>query len=144
MFENFYLNIKLEEDGIMPTRAHDTDAGCDVYSPHHYVIQSFGDVLIPLNWRCEFPNGYAMILQEKSGIATKYKLDLGAKLVDSAYRGIVHCHLFNNSDKAIEICSRQKIAQFIITPVWTGQPTKVKELNLNTDRGEGGFGSTGI
>lgn len=78
MFENFELKIKLEDGGIMPTRAHDTDAGCDVYSPIDVIIPPRKDVLIPLNWRCQFPEGHAMIMKEKSGVATKKKLDIGA------------------------------------------------------------------
>ena len=144
MFKDFYLNIKLEEGGIMPTRAHDTDAGCDVYSPIDCIIPASKDILIPLNWRSEFPNGYAMIMKEKSGVATKLKTSIGACVVDSQYRGIVHAHLFNHSNETIEIKKGQKITQFIIVPVWCGQPKEVTELDLNTSRGTGGFGSTGI
>lgn len=64
-------------------------------------------------------------------------------VVDSNYRGIVHAHLFNNSDENVVILRSDKLTQFVVVPVWTGQPQQVTELDMDTDRGEGGFGSTG-
>lgn len=147
--EKCYLKIKLEAGGIMPTRAHPEDAGMDVYMPTREfnpdisIVPAHEDLLIPLQWRCEFPKGYVMIFKEKSGVATKLKLDLGASVVDSNYRGIVHCHLFNNSQINVWLKPGQKIAQFIIVPCWTGLPEEVQELS-ESNRGEGGFGSSGL
>jgi dUTP pyrophosphatase len=142
-FGAFYLNIRLEKDGIMPTRANEADAGCDVYAPHKYHIRPHQDMLIPLRWRCEFPNGYVMKFWNKSGVCTKKKLIVGASVVDAGYRGIVHCHLINTSDQVVQIDQGQKIAQFIMSQCWHGQPTQVSEIDMDTDRGEGGFGSSG-
>jgi dUTP pyrophosphatase len=144
MFKDFYLNIKLEENGIKPTRAHDSDAGLDFYSPGDYEIKPNGDILIPLQVRTEFPKGYALIFKEKSGVATKKHLSVGACTVDSSYRGILHLHLFNHSNMYVPIKKGEKIVQAVVVPVWTGNPNFVEELDLNTDRGEGGFGSTGV
>jgi len=65
-------------------------------------------------------------------------------VVDSSYRGILHLHLFNHSDTYVPIKKGEKIVQAVAVPVWTGNPNFVEELDLNTDRGEGGFGSTGV
>lgn len=144
LWGNFFLNIELiDENAKMPTRASDGDAGMDVYSPDEYVIPPRGDVLIPLGWRYEMPIGYALVFAEKSGVATKLKLDLGAKICDALYRGIVHVHLFNNSDETVVITPGQKIAQFLILPVWYGQAEQVNSISTDTTRGEGGFGSSG-
>ncbi len=144
MFENFYLNVeRLHSDAKVPTRSHDTDAGLDVYTPYDVVIDPWSDVVIGLGWRCEFPKGYALIGQEKSGIAAKKKLDVGSKIIDSNYRGEVHIHLFNNSDKRVTFNTGDKVARMIVVPVWSDEPTEVHAINMNTDRGEGGFGSTG-
>lgn len=144
VFKNFYLKIKLvHPNAKIPTRATNGDAGMDVYAPLNYTILPYRDLLIPLGWKCEFPKGYAMIFKEKSGRATKDKLDIGASLVDSGYRGTVHCHLFNNSGLLVQIYEGEKIAQFIIVPCWAGLPIEVTELS-ESERGEGGFGSTGI
>lgn len=79
MFKDFYLNIKLEgKDAKLPDRANPTDAGMDVFATKDYEIEPGKDCLIPLDWSCEFPDGYAMIVKEKSGRAVKNKLDVGA------------------------------------------------------------------
>lgn len=142
MWEKFYLNVELvDENAKMPERATSADAGMDVFSPIETEIAPRGDVLIPLGWRYEMPKGFALIFAEKSGVSTKLKLDIGAKICDAGYRGIVHVHLFNNSDETVQITKGQKIAQFLIQPVWYGKPKKVKNISTETDRGEGGFRS---
>jgi len=85
VFKDFYLNIKLEENGIMPTRAHSSDAGLDFYSPGDYEIKPNGDILIPLQLRTEFPEGYALIFKEKSGVATKKHVSVGACVSNNTY-----------------------------------------------------------
>jgi len=143
-WSNFYLNIMLDgPDSKMPERATSGDAGMDVFSPIDTKVPPRGDVLIPLGWRYEMPKGFALVFAEKSGVATKLKLDLGAKICDASYRGIVHVHLFNNSDIEVPITKGQKIAQFMILPVWYGKPNLVDSIDMDTDRGTGGFGSTG-
>ena len=79
----------------------------------------------------------------QSGIATKKKLTVGAKVVDSDYRNIPHAHLINNSDETVTFTAGDKVVQGIITPVWLGDALKVESVNENTERGLGGFGSTG-
>jgi len=151
MFENFYLNIQLLSSAAkMPTRATDGDCGLDLYSPRDYRIYPGEDVLIALDIRVEFPKGYALIVKEKSGVATKMKFDVGACVIDSGYRGNCHVHLFDNrpalegldfSGYATHIKKHQKIAQMIVVPVWIGQPIQVRQVDMDTERGEGGFGS---
>jgi dUTP pyrophosphatase len=63
-------------------------------------------------------------------------------VVDSEYRGILKLHLFNHSNMYVPIKKGEKIVQAIVMPIWTGQPILVDELDLNSKRGEGGFGST--
>lgn len=144
MFEDFYLNVELlNEDAKIPTRANDTDAGLDFYTPLDIIIRPQNDKLIPLDIKVEFPNGYALIVKEKSGIATKKKCSIGACVIDSEYRGNCMIHLFNFGHERVFFKKGDKIAQGIIVPVWTGQPKLVEKIFIDTDRGEGGFGSTG-
>lgn len=144
IFQNFYLNIELVHPlAELPERAIDSDAGMDVRTPVPVTIDPHADVCIPLGWKCEFPKGFALIFWEKSGIATKKKLDIGAAVVDAGYRGIVHCHLFNNSDETVTFNPGDKVGQFIILPVWHGKAKEVESVDANTERGEGGFGHTG-
>lgn len=134
---------KLTGDAIIPTRAHSSDAGLDVYSTEDITIMSKSDYLFKLGWACEIPNGWALIVKEKSGRAVKDKLDVGACVIDSGYRGEVHVHLFNNASWHVKIKKGEKIAQMLLVPCWTGQPEEVETLD-DTSRGSGGFGSTGI
>jgi len=144
IFNDFYFNVELtSENAKMPTRANEGDAGLDFYTPIDIIIDPMSDCLIPLDIKVEFPKGFALIIKEKSGIATKKKLDVGACVIDSKYRGICHIHLFNNSNKSISFIKGDKIAQGIIVPIWDGQPNKVDYISVNTERSTGGFGSSG-
>ena len=143
-FEGFFLNIELMREGAkVPQRAIHNDAGMDVFTPIDFEIAPGEDVLIPLGWKCEFPKGFALTFWEKSGVATKKKLDLGACVVDAGYRGEVHCHLFNNSGQWVTFDAGDKVSQFLIVPVWHGDAVQVDSVDTNTERAEGGFGHTG-
>ena len=134
-----------------PVRAHDTDAGIDFFVPENFpetTLQPGEDVLIPSGIRVVVPEGYALIAKEKSGVATKKKLTCGASVVDSDYRNQIHIHLFNFSSNLQVIKPGDKIIQFVLIPIGLHQPELIneklyEELYLNTERGLGGFGSTG-
>jgi len=135
---------KLHNDAIIPDRANPGDAGMDVYALEDAVIKAGEDYVFPLGWSCAIPDGWALIMKEKSGRAVKDKLDVGACVIDSGYRGEVHCHLFNNSRKInVPIKKGEKIAQVILVPIWNGTPEIVDELD-ETQRGSGAFGSSGL
>lgn len=145
MFKDFFLHIQLlSENAKMPTRATIGDAGLDLYTPKDIIIAPFGDSLIPLDIRIEMPLGFAMIIKEKSGIATKKKLSIGAGLIDAYYRGNCHVHLFNHSNEEVYFNKGDKLAQAIIIPIWDGIPKQVNFIDINTERSNNGFGSTGI
>ena len=145
MFERFYLNIELaHKDAKMPTRGHDTDAGIDVHSVEDdFKVWPGESALISTGLKCEFPKGYGLLFIEKSGLASKKEITLGARLIDSEYRGLLFVNLFNNGENPISIPKGSKIAQFVAMPMWDGQPIQVNAVDKNTNRGEGGFGSTG-
>lgn len=145
MFKNFYLKVQLlSEDAKIPTRATEGDAGLDFYTPIDFEILPESDYLIPLDIRIEFPKGFALIIKEKSGIATKKKLDIGACVIDSQYRGNCHVHLFNNNTvNSVKFNKGDKIAQGIVVAIWDGQPIQVNSIQINTERKDNGFGSTG-
>jgi dUTP pyrophosphatase len=140
---DFYLNVKLlSKNAKMPTRGTVQSAGLDFYTPKDFIIFPREAILIPLDISIEMPEGYAIIMKEKSGVSTRTRTDLGACVIDSDYRGNCHVHLFNNSDEEVIFNKGDKVCQGLIVPVWIGQPKEVEELNMNTERGEGGFGST--
>jgi dUTP pyrophosphatase len=132
----------LSENAKLPVRGTPGSSGLDVFSPIDTYIPPRGDVLIPLDLRFEIPFGWDISAYNKSGVATKLKLDKGAELIDSDYRGNVHAHLFNNSDNEVHITKGQKILQLVLREVWMGEVVESLDISTETNRGEGGFGST--
>lgn len=133
----------LSKDAKMPTRGTNGSSGLDVYTPKDIIIEPWKDVLVPLDLRFEIPYGWDLSVYNKSGISTKLKLFKGAELIDSDYRGNCHIHLFNFSDNIITFNKGDKIAQLVMREVWMGDLEQVEEISIDTNRAEGGFGSTG-
>lgn len=147
--ENFDLKFIKTKEVKSPVRGHDTDAGIDFFIPEDFetmTLQPNEDVLIDAGIKVIVPEGYALIFKEKSGVATKKKLTIGASVVDSDYRGVVHLHLFNNGRNEVVLEPGDKITQGLVIPVSLCKPLEISEEEYNsydTERGEGGFGSTG-
>lgn len=134
---------KLTRYAYLPVRGTEGSSGLDVFSTGNYEIPPYGDVLIPLDLRFEIPFGWDLSVYNKSGVATRLKLDKGAELIDSDYRGTCHIHLFNMSDKSVPINKGDKIAQLVMREVWMGTLEEVDSISTETSRGTNGFGSTG-
>lgn len=143
MVEPMMIVELIHENAKMPHRAHRGDAGMDVYTPQAFGINAGDHKVISLGWRCEIPDGWVLLVFNKSGHAVKYGLDKGAEVIDSGYRGEVHIHLFNHGNMPVQFKAGEKIAQLLLMPVWTGLPEEGK-VRINTKRGIGGFGSTGL
>jgi dUTP pyrophosphatase len=133
-----------------PARGTRVSAGIDFFVPDDFQSQTIHpqeDILIPSGIRVRVPEGYALIAFNKSGVSTKKKLVAGACVVDEDYTGEVHLHLINSGKEAVTINPGDKILQFILLPVnYAGvlELTHEEYENLgNTERGDGGFGSTG-
>jgi len=117
------------------------------------MIQPQGRVLLPSGIKSVLPHGTMLTAFNKSGIATKLGLVMGACVVDEDYQGEIHLSLINTSNKMVVINSDQKVAQFILVPVLYNIPEEINEkyfTELHSEgtknkstRGTGGFGSTG-
>ena len=148
-YMNFDLKYIKTKEVKSPVRGHETDAGIDFFIPEDFApitLQPNEDVLIDAGIKVLVPKGFALIFKEKSGVAVKKKLTIGACVVDSDYRGVVHLHLFNNGRNEVTLEPGDKITQGILVPIALGTPTEISEKEYNsydTERGEGGFGSTG-
>ena len=119
-------------------------AGIDLFSPKNYQIPANGDILIPLDLSTRFQKGWTFIIKEKSGMSTKTKTSIGASVIDADYTGNIHAHLFNHSNKEVEIKEGQKIVQGLLIPVYMGEiEISYEDDGLQTARGNKGFGSTG-
>lgn len=101
--------------------------------------------MIPSGIKAKIPAGKALIAFNKSGISTKFGLDVGACVVDEDYQGEIHISLFNVSSKSVDIYENQKIVQFVLLDVSYKSPNEVELEDLYqcvTERGDGGFGHT--
>lgn len=130
-----------------PTRGTSKSAGLDFYVPEDFektVLKPHEAVLIPSGIKAYVPEGYAMIAFNKSGVALKHGLDVGACVVDEDYEGEIHLHMTNTSNKEVVIESGMKLVQFVLLPV---NYEDIEVVNLlpkrDGERGSGGFGSTG-
>ena len=135
------MKIVLDEGAKMPTRAHEWDAGLDLYAMHNAVIRPQERAMISTGCHFEIPSGYVGLLTSKSGLMAKHGLT-SRGTIDCGYTGAVHVVLFNHSDKAVTIKKHEKISQMVILPILTPALELVDSLE-ETERGNGGFGSTG-
>ena len=134
-----------------PIRGTTGSAGIDFYVPEDYpenlcTVSPGERYFIPSGIKASVPDGYALIAMNKSGIALKKNLMVGACVVDSDYQGEIHLHLINVGPNPITIAPGEKLVQFLLMPVDHGTIEVVEEKNLfewTSIRGEGGFGSTG-
>lgn len=135
-----YLKVKLDDGAKMPTRAHDTDAGLDLYSMEDAVIPMFGSVKLDTGCHVAIPKNHVGLITSKSGLMADGITSRGT--IDCDYRGSIHAVLYNHNDRPYQIKKGQKITQLVIMPIITPKPVKVDNLEA-TVRGHGGFGSSG-
>lgn len=144
---NFNVNIKkLNENAKLPTYGSPFAAGADLYACEGgEVTLAAGETrLIHTGIAMEIPDGYVGLIYARSGLATKRGLAPANKVgvIDSDYRGEIMVALYNQSDKEQTVCDGERIAQMVFTPYVAASFAVVDELD-STERGAGGFGSTG-
>lgn len=135
------MKIKLETNAIMPTRAHSTDAGLDLYSPYNQEIHPRSSVVFDTGVHIELPKGTAGLLVSKSGLSAKFNL-MSSGLIDEGYTGSIRVQLYNHSDHMYNVKRGDKISQLVVIPILTPDLELVDELE-STERGDKGFGSSG-
>ena len=132
-----------------PTRANDTDAGIDFFIPNTeqpMCLSPGHSCVVPSGIKVDVPKGYALIAFNKSGIAVKKSLHVGACVVDHGYQGEVHINLTNVGTQDVTLEPGDKIVQFVLLPLGDPAIHEVKEdllYNSVSSRGEGKFGSSG-
>ena len=136
------MKIVLEPDAYLPTRAHCLDAGYDIYSREDAVVYAGDSWTFDTGVHMAIPKGYVGDVKSKSGMMTKYGI-ITDGTVDAGYTGSIRVKLFNLSRCAVSIVKGQKIAQIVIKKILTPALEVVDQLE-ETERGENGFGSTGI
>ena len=137
---------KLRENAIFPTYGSAEAAGADLYAclEEDVTIAPGQTAFIPTGLSMMIPKGTAGLIYARSGMACKRGLAPANKVgvIDSDYRGEFIVVLHNHGSQAQTVSHGERIAQLIITPVFTPGFTEVEALD-DTDRGAGGFGSTG-
>lgn len=134
---------------ISPTRAHDTDAGWDLYysGQESRLIPPYGSTLLRTGIRVEIPEGYFLQVENRSGIASKKGLIRGATWIDRFYDGEIFVNLINPKPTAEVIEAGAKIAQCGLMPLPNWEFVEAGEdevLNKDSERGSKGFGSSGM
>jgi len=144
--ENLKIKIKkIKENAIIPSYAHEDDAGVDLYSTEDYVLNPGQRVLVSTGVRIAIPLGYEGQTRPKSGLALNYGISIcnSPGTIDSGYRGEVRVIVINHGNEEFKIIKGMKIAQMIFNKVEKAEFEEVEELD-DTKRGESGFGSTGL
>ena len=136
------LKFKVIQDGTLPTRAHPTDAGLDLCARLGATIPAGTTLQIPLGVAVEIPAGHVGMLAPRSSLLLMTG-GLGmTAVIDADYRGELMGVIHAVGDRAVSISAGQRIYQLVITPIITPMPVPVLHLE-DTQRGDGGFGSTG-
>lgn len=162
-----YIKVaKIRDDAYLPERANPSDAGMDIRTPEDIVVESLkyhpggfnshsaqmlsgkNNFIIPTGLKIEIPHGYMLEIKNKSSIGSK-GIIIGACIIDSGYKGELKVNLINVGKFDIRFKKGDKIAQAVLTPIIScgiieaDEEELYKEINVNSDRGDGGFGSTG-
>lgn len=139
---NFNVGVKLLDlEAQLPTKAHETDAGFDLYSIEDCDIQAKQRKTVRTGVSLQIPDDYAGLIWPRSGLSVKKGIDVLAGVIDAGYRGEIMVCLYNTSFETVHIKRGDKIAQIIFQEV-----PKVSMISVDTlessQRGDNGFGST--
>lgn len=135
------IKIKLDEGAKMPTRAHETDAGLDIYAREDQIVPARGSTIFDTGVHIELPVGTVGMLKSKSGLNVKYGIT-SEGVIDVGYTGSIVVKLYNHSGFDYKVKAGDKISQLVIHPILTPTPYLVSSLE-ETERGDNGFGSSG-
>ena len=135
------MRVVLETGAKMPTRAHNTDAGFDICSRERKIVEAGKSAVFDTGVHIELPPGTVGMIKSKSGLNVKHGL-ISEGVIDVGYTGSICVKLYNLSDRDYIVEIGDKISQLVIMPILTPELEVVDKLD-ETDRGNGGFGSTG-
>lgn len=138
----------IHQDSVIPKYAFESDSGFDLCSVEEMTIPPMGRVLVPTGLKFGIPEGTEIQIRPKSGLAINQGLTVlnTPGTVDSGYNGEIKVILFNTSSNSVTIKKGMKVAQAVLCPVFTGKYVNLEKVEKigDKDRGDNGFGSTGI
>lgn len=135
------IRIQLDNGAKMPTRAHETDAGLDIYARETKTIPARGSAVFDTGVHIELPRRTVGMLKSKSGLNVKHGIT-SEGVIDVGYTGSIVAKLYNNSDFDYIVQEGDKITQLVILPILTPELELVDSFE-DTERGGNGFGSSG-
>ena len=136
---------RIHPEAVLPAYAHPSDAGMDVRSVADLVIPAGGRALVPTGLVAIIPPMYEIQVRPRSGLALKHGVTVlnTPGTIDSGYRGEIGVILANFGDKDFSVSKGDKVAQLVFAPVVQPEVEETDTID-ETDRGAGGFGSTGV
>lgn len=136
------MKIMLDEGAIMPTKAHHTDAGFDLYSRDTQIVSAKESATFDTGVHIELLPGTVGMLKSKSGLNVRHGIT-SEGVIDVGYTGSIVVKLYNNSGYDYKVNAGDKISQLVILPLaYVGELTEVDHFE-ETERGNNGFGSSG-
>lgn len=139
------LFTRLDPGALLPTRAHDGDAGLDLYAAEDARIAPGERLSVGTGLAVAIPAGHAGLVVPRSGLALRHGIALvnAPGVIDSGYRGELRVLLLNTDSSAeFKLSAGDRVAQLLLVPVATPPPAEADSLD-ETARGTGGFGSSG-
>ena len=136
---------RLSDDAVLPTRAHEGDAGLDLYAAEPAHLGPGERWSVPTGVAVEIPDGHAGLVLPRSGLAREHGIALvnSPGLIDSGYRGEIRVLLLNTDPAEVfRVQPGDRIAQLVLVAVPSAEPVEAEAL-AQSSRGEGGFGSSG-
>ena len=139
------VGLVLETGAVRPEYRSEGAAGLDLCANVEVVLKPMERKLVPTGVRVSIPSGYEGQVRPRSGLAFKYGLSLvnSPGTIDSDYRGEISLILVNLGQETVAMMRGERVAQLVICPIARAE-LQLMEVLEETDRGEGGFGSTGI
>ena len=139
---------KLRDGVVEPKYNYPSDSGFDLHSTEDLTIPPFGRILVPTGLSFDIKDGYEIQVRSKSGLAIKQGLMVlnSPGTVDNGYTGEVQVIVFNTNNHEVQITKDMKVGQAVLCPVVNGKWVNLtnKKIVTSKDRGDNGFGSTGI
>jgi dUTP pyrophosphatase len=145
MPKSTYISIVVNDPALLPTYAREGDAGADLRAAEDLIIPAGERALVKTGVKLALPDGVVALVHPRSGLALKHGVTVlnTPGTIDSGYRGEIGVILYNTSEQDFAVVTGDRIAQLVFQEYLTADFSRESSLD-ETDRGEGGFGSTGI
>jgi dUTP pyrophosphatase len=136
--------LRLDPELPTPESAHDGDAGIDLYAREDTALPPGRWAMVPTGVAVAIPEGHAGLVAPRSGLAARHGISVvnGPGVIDAGYRGELKVILINHGNDAVLLGRGDRVAQLVVVPIALVELEEVKELP-DSERGHGGFGSTG-